>query len=90
MINSIGQIGKVTQNKTNFAAVVMERFTRKSPFYGQNQERGSFGIIENEGDLLVFSRLFFLSSAASAPGNPISLESARKAARTLREEDHCL
>lgn len=56
MINSIRQIGKVTQNKTNFAAVVMER---KSPFYGQNQERGSFGIIENEGDLLVFSLFIF-------------------------------
>lgn len=78
MIKSIRQIGKVTQNKTNFAAMVMGRFTRKAPFCAQNQERGTLGIVENEemrrcGDVenvlaffpFVFSILCWLSSRQS-------------------------
>lgn len=59
VIKSIRQIGKVTQNKTNFAAMVMGRFTRKAPFCAQNQERGTLGVVENEGDVLVFFPICF-------------------------------
>lgn len=67
MINSIRQIGNGTQNKTNFTAMVMERFIRKAPFYGQNKEGGSPGIIENEGDLLVFSLFVFFHPLLPEP-----------------------
>lgn len=46
MIKSIRQFGKVTQNETNFAVVVMERFLRKAPLCHQNQEKGPLGIRE--------------------------------------------